>query len=59
MSHVLVYRDLLGFLDHLGHVETLLLSGVNREAGQLVELDAVRERQPGTIEGPCLNIRSR
>ncbi len=40
--------DSLRFLDHLLHVEMLLLSGINREEGELVELDAVLERQPGT-----------
>jgi hypothetical protein len=38
--------DLLGFLDCLLLVETLLLRGVSREDGELVELDAVLERQP-------------
>ncbi len=47
-SHVLVYRDSLGFLDHLLHVEMLLLSGVSREDIELMELDAVQEGQPGT-----------
>jgi hypothetical protein len=47
-SHVLVYHDSLGFLDHLLHVETLLLSGISREDSELVELDAVLEGQPGT-----------
>ncbi len=41
-------RDLLGFLDRLRHVVTLLLSGVDGEDGQLVELDAVQEGGPGT-----------
>jgi hypothetical protein len=42
-----VYHDLLEFLDRLLHVEKLLLSGINREDGELVELDAVLEGQPG------------
>jgi hypothetical protein len=46
--HVLAYHDSLGFLDHLLHVEMLLLSGISREDGELVELDAVLEGQPGT-----------
>jgi hypothetical protein len=46
--HVLTYHDLLGFLDCLLHVEMLLLSGVSREDSELVELDAVLKRQPGT-----------
>ncbi len=48
MSHELTYHGLLGFLDRLPHVVTLLLSGVNREDGQLMELDAVQKRWPGT-----------
>jgi hypothetical protein len=36
-----MHYDLLGFLDCLLHVETLLISGVSREDGELVELDAV------------------
>jgi hypothetical protein len=47
MSHVLAYHDLLGFLDCLLHVETLLLSSVSREDGELGGLDAVLEGQPG------------
>jgi hypothetical protein len=47
-SHVLTYRDSLGFLDHLHHVVTLLLSCVDGEDGQLVKLDAVQEGKPGT-----------
>jgi hypothetical protein len=39
---------LLGFLDRLGHVVTLLLSGVHREDGHLVELDAVQKGRPET-----------
>jgi hypothetical protein len=39
-----MYCDLLGFLDRLLHVETLLLSNVSREDGELVELDAVLKR---------------
>jgi hypothetical protein len=42
------HRDLLGFLDSVCHVEPLLLRGVHREEGELVELDAVHEGQPGT-----------
>ncbi len=38
--HVLMYLDLLGFLDHLLHVDTLYLSGQKREDGELVKLDA-------------------
>jgi hypothetical protein len=45
--HVLAYHDSLGFFDCLLHVETLLLSGVSREDGELAELDAVLKRQPG------------
>ncbi len=41
-------RSSLGFLDCLSHVITLLLSGVYKKDGQLVELDAVQERWPGT-----------
>jgi hypothetical protein len=37
----------LGFLDHLSHVVTLLLSGVHRKDGQLVELYAVQKGRPG------------
>jgi hypothetical protein len=43
LSHVLMYRDLLGFLDRLCLVVTLLLSCVDKEDGQLVKLDAVQE----------------
>ena len=46
-SHVLAYSGLLGFLDRLSHVVTLLLSGVYRKDSQLVELDAVQKRRPG------------
>jgi hypothetical protein len=48
MSHVLTYRDSLGFLDRLHHIVTLLLSGVHREDCQLVELDTVQKSGPGT-----------
>ena len=48
MSHELTYRGPLGFLDRLPHVVTLLLSGINREDGQLVELDEVKKRWPET-----------
>ncbi len=41
-----MHRDLLGFLDHLLHAETLLLSDISREDGELMELDAVLEGQP-------------
>jgi hypothetical protein len=41
-----MHSDLLGFLDCLLHVETLLLSGVSREDGELVELNEVLEGQP-------------
>jgi hypothetical protein len=36
-----MHSDSLGFLDCLLHAETLLLSGISREDGGLVELDAV------------------
>ena len=43
-----MHTDLLGLLYCLLHVvELLLLSGVSRENGELVELDAVLEGQPG------------
>ncbi len=42
-SHVLTYRDSLGFLDRLRHIITLLLSGVDGEDGHLVELDTVQK----------------
>jgi hypothetical protein len=42
-----MHYDLLGFLDRLLHVEMLLLSGISRGDGELVELDAVLKRQPG------------
>jgi hypothetical protein len=45
---VLAYSGPLGFLDRLSHVVMLLLSGVRRKDGQLVELDAVQKRRPGT-----------
>jgi hypothetical protein len=48
MSLVLACCDSLGFLDYLMHVEMLLLSGISREDGELGELDAVLEGQPGT-----------
>jgi hypothetical protein len=38
---------LLGLLDCLLHVLTLLFSCISREEGELVELDAVHERNPG------------
>ena len=44
---ILMHSDSLEFLDHLLHVETLLLSGISREDGELVELNAVLKRQPG------------
>ena len=44
----LTYHDLLGFLDRLCHVVTLLFSCIDGEDGQLVELDAVQEGGPGT-----------
>ncbi len=47
MRHLLAYCDLLGFLDHLLHAKMLLLSGVSRKDGKLVELYAVLKRQPG------------
>ncbi len=43
-----MYRGPLGFLDRLNHVVMLLLSGVHRKDGQLVELDAVQKKRPGT-----------
>ncbi len=46
--HVLAYSGSLGFLDHLSHVVTLLLSGIYRKDGQLVEIDAVQKRRLGT-----------
>ncbi len=45
---MLAYHDSLGFLDHLLHREMLLLISVSRKDGELVELDAVLEGQPGT-----------
>ena len=42
-----MHRDSLGLLYHLLHVITLLFSCVSREDGELVELDAVHERNPG------------
>jgi hypothetical protein len=47
-SHVLMYRDSLGFLDCLRHLVMLLFSCVDGEDGQLVELDAVQKGGPGT-----------
>ncbi len=41
-----MHSDLLGFLDCLLHEETLLLSGISGESGELVKLDAVLEGQP-------------
>jgi hypothetical protein len=41
------YCDLLGLLDPLLHVITLLFSCVSREDGELVELDAVHKSNPG------------
>ncbi len=38
---------LLELLDHLLHVVTLLFSCVSREDGELVELDAIHEQNPG------------
>jgi hypothetical protein len=43
-----VYSGPLGFLDCLSRVVMLLLGGVHREDGQLVELDAAKKRRPGT-----------
>ncbi len=43
----MTHRDSLGLLDFLLHVVKLLFSGVSREDGELVELDAVHERNPG------------
>ncbi len=43
-----MYRGPLGFCYHLHHEITLLLGGINREDGQLVEHDAVHKRRPGT-----------
>ncbi len=40
-------RDSLGLLDCLLHVVTLLFSCVSREDGELMELDAVHEQNPG------------
>jgi hypothetical protein len=45
-SHVLAYSGPLGFLDRLSHVVTLLLNGIHRKNGQLVELNAVLKRWP-------------
>jgi hypothetical protein len=42
-----MHSDLLGFLDCLLHVETLLFSSISWEDGELVELDAVLEGLPG------------
>ncbi len=39
--------DLLGLLDCLLHVVTLLFSCISREDGKLVELDAIYERNLG------------
>ncbi len=47
-----MHSDSLGFLDCLLHVVTLLLSGVSREDGELVELDVVLERQPSCMQRP-------
>ena len=43
-----MHHDLLGLLDCLLHVVTLLFSCVDGEDGQLVELDAVQKRWSGT-----------
>ncbi len=43
-----MHCDLLGLLDCLLHVVTLLFSSVSWEDGELVELDAVHERNSGT-----------
>jgi hypothetical protein len=43
----LAHRDLLGLLNCLLHVITLLFSCISREDGELVELDAVHKRNPG------------
>ena len=47
-SHVLAYRVSVGFFDRLRHLVTLLLSRIDREDGQFMELDAVQEGGPGT-----------
>jgi hypothetical protein len=41
-----MHSDTLGLLYQLLHVETLLLSSISREDGELVELDADLEGQP-------------
>ncbi len=42
-----MHHDSLGLLHPLLHVVTLLFSCISREDGELVELDAVHERNPG------------
>jgi hypothetical protein len=42
-----MHRDSLGLLDCLLHVVTLLFSYISREDSELVELDAIHERNPG------------
>jgi hypothetical protein len=44
----LTHRDLLGLLERVLHVVMLLFSCVSREDGELVVLNAVHERDPGT-----------
>jgi hypothetical protein len=41
-----MHSNKMEFLDHLLHVETLLLSGIRREDSELVELNAVLKGQP-------------
>jgi hypothetical protein len=43
-----MHCDSLGFLHGLDHIIALLLSGVHRKNGQLVELDAVQKCWPET-----------
>jgi hypothetical protein len=45
-THVLAHSDMLGLFHPLLHVETLLLSSINRDDGKLVELNAVHKRHP-------------
>jgi hypothetical protein len=45
-----MYRELLGFLDCLLHVEMLLLGSISREDSELVELDAVVKRPQQEIQ---------
>ena len=54
--HVLMHSDLLGFLDCLLHVETLLLSSVSREDGEHVELNAIHEWDPGFHANPLVGF---